>query len=192
MSATAATSARELPRRSARPETFPCRCWCSPRSPSCLQLGLISFGLWHDRNLVAEAGPETDCLVGRRRPSGSRVRSSSNGPQLGLDLPLLLAAGSSSDLRLGEHFPSSATRMCVSSAARYRYSAPCTTEPGCSERDPVRSGLRIRSWRGWRLAKRGPRGHACACRRLPHQLRAGRDGEGPPRACFSLARPRRT
>jgi signal transduction histidine kinase len=56
-------------------------------------VGLIAIGLWRDREVVSEAGWGLIAWVGAIAIVGLVSVSAEDGPQLGLDMPLLLAAG---------------------------------------------------------------------------------------------------
>ena len=93
MSATTATTTRELPHRSRTPSELPKPLAVFATAAVIVAVGLVLFGLWHDRQAVRDAGWGLVVWLAAIALVGLVSVSSDGGPQLGLDMPLLLAAG---------------------------------------------------------------------------------------------------
>ncbi len=93
MSATTAAAAHELPRRSRTPGEVPTSLTIFATGAVVLSIGLISVGLWEDRDAVVAVGWGWVVWLAAVALVGLASVPSARGPQLGLDLPLLLAAG---------------------------------------------------------------------------------------------------
>lgn len=93
MSASTAAAARELPRRSRTPGGVPTALAAFASLAILLAVGLILAGLWRDRAILSTAGWELVAWLVATAVVGLASVPSNAGPQLGLDLPLLLAAG---------------------------------------------------------------------------------------------------
>ncbi len=92
MSATTAT-VRELPRRSRTPGQMRPALWLLVLAAIALSLLLIVLGVWHSRGTLAETGWGLLAWIAVVSVVGAASVTSDSGLQLGLDMPLLLAAG---------------------------------------------------------------------------------------------------
>jgi len=93
MSATTAVTTRGLPHRPRTPSDLPTPLLAFVSAAIVAAVGLIAIGLWHDHKVLSEAGWGLVAWVGAIALVGLVAVSSESGPQLGLDMPLLLAAG---------------------------------------------------------------------------------------------------
>ena len=93
MSASTAATARELPRRSGTPGETPTVLTAFASLAIALAVGLIAAALWRDRAVLADIGWELLVWLLATAVVGLASVPSAAGPQLGLDLPLLLAGG---------------------------------------------------------------------------------------------------
>jgi signal transduction histidine kinase len=93
MSASAATAARGLPREPRTPDEVPAVLTAFATVAIAAAIGLIAAALWSDRGVVQSAGLGLVVWLSAIAVVGFASVSSNGGPQLGLDLPLLLAAG---------------------------------------------------------------------------------------------------
>jgi signal transduction histidine kinase len=90
---TTATTARGLPRRSRTPGGVPAALTAFASVAIVLAVSLIAAALWKDRTALSTAGWELVAWLLATAVVGLVSVPSNAGPQLGLDLPLLLAAG---------------------------------------------------------------------------------------------------
>lgn len=93
MSASTVATGRELPRRSRTPGDTPTTLTAFASLAIALAVGLIAAALWKDRAVLADTGWELAIWLIATAVVGLASVSSNTGPQLGLDLPLLLAGG---------------------------------------------------------------------------------------------------
>ena len=92
MSSTTA-AARELPRRSRTPSKVPVSLGLFASAAILLAVALIVGGLWEAREALAQARWTLPAWFGVVALVGAASVSTDAGPQLGLDMPLLVAAG---------------------------------------------------------------------------------------------------
>ena len=93
MSATTAATVRELPHRPRTPGELPTPLTAFVAAAIAVAVGLIVLGLWQDRGVIPSAGWDLVVWLAAIALVGLASISSETGPELGLDMPLLLAAG---------------------------------------------------------------------------------------------------
>ena len=93
MSAATTVSPRQLPRRSRTPGPMSPALWLLVLAAIALSISLITIGLWGAQSTLAAAGWMLVAWVGVVAVVGAASVTSESGSQLGLDMPLLLAAG---------------------------------------------------------------------------------------------------